>query len=326
MIDDEEALTTSLKVLTINNDARKYGTFAEIGAGQEVAREFVHAGKASGTIAKSIASYDTVCSDAIYGSAPNHVSQERLRLMLDCEYRYLIERLGPICADQTSFFVFANTVATSNNNGSNEAHGWMGVRFQCEPEGESSEIVLHLRMRGREASLQRRIVGIVGVNLINGAFYYRDELRRLIESLQDDLEPDRMEIDVLRVSGPHFKSVDNRLMALHLLECGVAIGIEELLALFNEKGHRHLEGGILESLGKLFMNAVKLYVGIVGFDTGAVNIVPRDVLRRIGTHDRTREEMAPGSLAQGITRRAPYGFEDDAVAPRSAQVGTSGAV
>jgi hypothetical protein len=153
MNENKELLTTTQKALTINKDGSKYGTFAEIGAGQEVAREFFHAGGASGTIAKSISAYDMVFSDAIYGKAPRYVSRERLKLMLDHEYQLLIERLGATRGDQTSFFVFANTVATSNYKGTNEAHGWLGIRLQIEPMGEPSEIVLHVRMWDKEAAL-----------------------------------------------------------------------------------------------------------------------------------------------------------------------------
>src|ERR1700684_3446419 len=142
MNDSNELLTTTQKALTINLDVPKYGTFAEIGAGQEVAREFFHAGGASGTIAKSISAYDMVFRDAIYGKSPRYVSRERLNLMLDHEYELLVERLSGIRGVRTNFFVFADTVATSNEQGTNEAHGWLGIRFQAEPLGEPSEIVL----------------------------------------------------------------------------------------------------------------------------------------------------------------------------------------
>jgi hypothetical protein len=143
MNESKELLTTTQKARTINFDGPLYGTFAEIGAGQEVAREFFHAGGASGTIAKSISAYDMVFSDAIYGKAPRYVSRERLKLMLDHEYDLLIERLSATRGDKTKFFVFADTVATINFKGTNEAHGWLGIRFQTEPMGEPSEIVLH---------------------------------------------------------------------------------------------------------------------------------------------------------------------------------------
>jgi hypothetical protein len=217
----KDLLTTTQKALTINLDALKYGTFAEIGAGQEVAREFFHAGGASGTIAKTISAYDMAFSDAIYGKAPRYVSSERLKLMLDHEYQLLIHRLGPTRGAGTAFFAFADTVSTSNFKNTNEAHGWLGYKFQPGPGEEASEIVLHVRMWDKEAALQQQALGVVGVNLIYGALYYREDLPRLIESLRDNLEAERVEIDMLRFSGPSFTHVDNRLMSLHLVECGL---------------------------------------------------------------------------------------------------------
>jgi hypothetical protein len=376
-----ELLTTTQKARTMNFDKPKYGTLAEIGAGQEVAREFFHAGGASGTIAKSISAYDMVVSDAIYGKTARYVSRERLKFMLDHEYELLIERLSPIRGERTTFFVFADTVATSNHQGTNEAHGWLGLRFQTEPMGEPSEIVLHVRMWDKDSVLQQQALGIVGINLIYGALYYRSDPGKLIESLKDNLGVDRIEVDMVHLSGHCFENVDNRLMALHLVEVkltnavmfgpqgevlqpsevlhkkpilvergsfrpvthvnvdmincaaaqfvqepsvkgkelivlmeitmsnllaegrldaqdflsrvdlladlgftvlisdypeyyrltsyfrryskemiGVAMGINNLLEVFNEKYYENLEGGILESFGRLFRNAVKLYV------------------------------------------------------------------
>jgi hypothetical protein len=301
--------------------------------------------------------------------------------MLDHEYQLLIDRLSGVRGDRTKFFVFADTVATSNFKGTNEAHGWLGLRFQTEPMGEPSEIVLHVRMWDKEAVLQQQALGIVGVNFLYGAFYYRDDLGKLIESLRDNLGTDRIEIDMLRFSGPAFESCDNRLMSLYLvkfgltnavmfgqngevlqpsevlhkkailvergsfrpvthvnvdmLNCataqfvqeplvkgkdmvvlmeitmnnllaagaldaqdflsrvdlladigftvlisnyseyyrltsyfrrytkemiGVAMGINNLIEIFNEKYYENLEGGILESFGRLFRNSVKLYI------------------------------------------------------------------
>ena len=214
-----ELLTTTQKARRINLDAPMYGTFAEIGAGQEVAREFFHAGGASGTIAKSISAYDMVFSDAIYGKSPRYVSRERLSLMLDHEYALLLERLRGIRGERTNFFVFADTVATGNHQRSSEAHGWLGIRFQAAPMGEPSEILLHVRMWDNDSVLQQQALGIVGVNLIYGALYLRSEPRQLIESLQDNLGTDRIEVDMLRFSGSCFEAVDNRLMSLHLVEC-----------------------------------------------------------------------------------------------------------
>jgi hypothetical protein len=231
MNDQKEFLTTLQKALTINLDVPKYGTFAEIGAGQEVAREFFQAGGASGTIAKSISAYDMVFSDAIYGKAPRYVSRERLKLMLDHEYQLLIDRLSSVRGDRTNFFVFADTVATVNFKGTNEAHGWLGLRFQTEPKGEPSEIMLHVRMWDKEAVLQQQALGVVGVNLVYGGLYYRADLEKLIESLRDNLGMNRIEIDMLRFSGPAFESVDNRLMSLFLVKYGLTNAV-----MFGQKG------------------------------------------------------------------------------------------
>ncbi|HEY1792856.1 MAG TPA: TonB-dependent receptor [Opitutaceae bacterium] len=231
MSEQKELLTTTQKALTINLDPPKYGTFAEIGAGQEVAREFFLAGGASGTIAKSISAYDMVFSDAIYGKAPRYVSRERLKMMLDHEYQLLIDRLSSVRGERTCFFVFADTVATTNFKLNNEAHGWFGLRFQTEPKGVPSEIVLHVRMWDKEAVLQQQALGIVGVNLIYGALYYRTDPGKLIESLRDNLTGDRIEVDMLRFSGPAFENVDNRLMSLYLVKYGLTNAV-----MFGQKG------------------------------------------------------------------------------------------
>jgi hypothetical protein len=381
MDDQKDLLTTNRKALTINLDEPKYGTFAEIGAGQEVARVFFHAGGAAGTIAKSISAYDMAFSDAIYGKAPRYVSKERLTLMLEHENRLLIERLGAVRGDHTTFFVFADTVAAKSYKGTNEAHGWLGIRLQLEPRGEFSDIYVHVRMWDKENVLQQEALGIIGTNLIYGAFYCREDPTRFVQSLLDNLGADRIEVDMLQFVGPAFQHVDNRLISLQLvqngltnavmfgsngavlqpsevlykkailvergsfrpvthlnvdmLNCataqfvqeplakgkdvvvlmeitmnnllaegsldaedflsrvdllgalgltvlisnyseyyrltsyfrrytkemiGVAMGINNLLEVFNEKYYDNLEGGILESFGRLFRNAVKLYI------------------------------------------------------------------
>ena len=342
---------------------------------------FFQAGAASGTIAKSISAYDMSFSDAIYGKAPRYVSQERLALMLDHEYDLLLARLAEQRGERTTFFVFANTVSARNFTGTNEAHGWLGVRFQTAPGGPPSDIILHVRMWDKENVLQQQALGIIGVNAIYGAFYYHADPHKFIASLLDNLTPARIEVDMLRFSGPAFATVDNRLMSLALvqngltnavmfgsggevlqpsevlykkailvergsfrpvthvnvdmLNCataqfvqepnvkgkdvivlmeitmnnllaageldaadflsrvdlladigftvlisnyseyyrltsyfrrytkemiGVAMGINNLLELFNEKYYENLEGGILESFGRLFRNAVRLYI------------------------------------------------------------------
>ncbi len=221
MSEQKDLLTTNRKALTINLADRIYGTFAEIGAGQEVARVFFQAGGASGTIAKTISAYDMTFSDAIYGKAPRYVSRERLALMLDHEYELLIERLAVQRGERTTFFVFADTVSTRNFKGTNESHGWMGIRFQSEPGGPPSDIVLHVRMWDKDALLQQQALGIVGTNLIYGAFNYRHEPGQFVESLLDNLGPERVEVDMLKFSGPAFQDVDNRLMSLHLVRHGL---------------------------------------------------------------------------------------------------------
>jgi hypothetical protein len=381
MPEQKELLTTNRKALTINLDERKYGTFAEIGAGQEVARIFFQAGGASGTIAKTISAYDMNFSDAIYGKAPRYVSRERLGLMLDREFDLLRERLGASRGDRTAFFVFADTVATKGFKGTNDAHGWMGIRFQAEPQGAASEVLLHVRMWDKENVQQQEALGIAGTNLIYAAFYYRADPERFIASLVDNLGSQRFEVDMIKFSGPAFAHLDNRVMALRLVQqgltnavllgpggdvlqpsevlykkavllergtfrpvnrvnldmltcataqfvqdprvrgkevvvlleitmnnllaagtldardflaradllgelgfvtmvsnyseyyrltsyfrrftremIGVALGVNNLLEIFNEKYYEHLEGGILESFGRMFKHAVKLYV------------------------------------------------------------------
>lgn len=217
MTDQKDLLTTNRKALTINLDEPKYGTFAEIGAGQEVARIFFQAGGAAGTVAKSMSAYDMTFSDAIYGKAPRYVSRERLALMLDHEYTLLLERLNEKRGANTTFFAFANTVAARNFKGTNECHGWIGMRFQTEPHGPPSDITIHVRMWDKDNLLQQQALGVVGANLIYGAFYYRDNPEQLIKSLLDNIGPERIEVDMLKMSGPAFGPVDNRLMSLYLV-------------------------------------------------------------------------------------------------------------
>jgi hypothetical protein len=221
MPDQKELLTTNRKALTVNLDEPLYGTFAEIGAGQEVARVFFQAGGASGTIAKTISAYDMAFSDAIYGKAPRYVSKERLKLMLDHEFQLLIERLGSVRGDTTTFFVFADTVAAKSYKSKNDGHGWMGVRFQTQPKGEPSEIILHVRMWDKDNVSQQEALGIIGTNLVYGAAYYRNDPAKLVQSLIDNLGAERIEVDMLQFGGPAFAVVDNRLMSLLLVQYGL---------------------------------------------------------------------------------------------------------
>ncbi|MDD3180658.1 MAG: TonB-dependent receptor [Opitutaceae bacterium] len=219
--DNNNPLTTNRKALTINLDDLKYGTFAEIGAGQEVARHFFQAGGAAGTVAKSISAYDMTFSDAIYGKAPRYVSRERLVTMLDHEYTLLQERLGAQRGAGTTFFVFADTVAAKSYRGNNDCHGWLGMRFQTQPGTEPSDIILHVRMCDRENVMQQQALGVVGVNLIYGAFYNRHDPRKFIQSLIDNLSVERIEVDMLKFTGPAFAQVDNRLLSLLLVQSGL---------------------------------------------------------------------------------------------------------
>jgi hypothetical protein len=216
----DQTLSANQKALRINLDAIRYGTFAEIGAGQEVARWFFRAGGASGTVAKTISAYDMAVSDAIYGPAQRYVSRQRLRSMLDHEYNLLLERLDKTRGDKTAFFVFANTVATSSFKGHEEGHGWMGIRFQTAPREQPSEILIHVRMSDKVAERQQEALGVVGVNLIHGSCYLYKNPESLIQSLLDDLSWERVEVDMIRFSGPAFAGVDNRLMALQLVKQG----------------------------------------------------------------------------------------------------------
>src|SRR2546422_185298 len=187
----EMDIGTNKKALQINLDAKKYGTFAEIGAGQEVARRFFHVGGASGTVAKTISAYDMTFSDAIYGTADRYVSRNRLQTMLDHEYNLLIERLNEKFGNERTFFVFADTVATRSFKQHNESHGWLGVRFQEQPRCEPSQIIIHVRILDETNADQQEALGVIGVNLLYGEFYY-SQPEKLISSLHENFVPGRL--------------------------------------------------------------------------------------------------------------------------------------
>jgi hypothetical protein len=222
MNDERPRLGTHQKALKINLDPLRYGSLAEIGAGQEVARWLFQVGAAAGTIAKSISAYDMTVSDAIYGRCKRYVSRERLQAMLEHEYDLNLERLKDSRGDSTAFFAFADTVAARNYHGTNECHGWMGVKFQAHPRDEVSQITLHVRMLDVENSLQQEALGIVGVNLLYGAFFFHHRPEWLIESLLDGLSTARIEIDMIEFSGIEFRHVDNRVMSLRLVQLGLS--------------------------------------------------------------------------------------------------------
>jgi hypothetical protein len=215
-------LGTKQKALAINLDPQIYGSFAEIGAGQDVAANFFKAGASSGTIAKTMSAYDMTFSDAIYGAQQlrRYVSEPRLISMLDHEYGLLIERLAEQRGNTTTFFAFSGTFSALNYHKTNEGHGWMGVRFQLEPNGVLHDVVIHVKLLDNDNNLQQQAVGILGVNLIYACFYYHTNPPVFLMSLMDNLSKDRIQIDMIRFEGPNFSKVDNRLMSLHLVRYG----------------------------------------------------------------------------------------------------------
>ncbi|MTI63880.1 TonB-dependent receptor [Methylophaga sp.] len=221
-MEQNRPLSPGAKALEVNLDEIRYGSFAEIGAGQEVVRWFFRVGGAAGTIAKSISAYDMKVSDDIYGKAPRYVCRERLEDMLDLEYKLNIERLNEQRGESTAFFAFADTVSARNYHGTNECHGWLGIRFQTEPHAAPSDIIIHVRMLDHENALQQEALGIIGVNLIYGAFHLSHNPDLLVKSLLDNLTTDRIEVDMIDLSGDAFLHVDNRVVSLRLVQLGLS--------------------------------------------------------------------------------------------------------
>lgn len=219
-----EIFETKRKALKINLDSAIYGTFAEIGAGQEVARNFFEAGAASGTIAKTMSAYDMAFSDAIYGveESGRYVSRERLTKMLSHEFNLLTERLHTEKYYNKRFFAFADTVTTLNFAKTNDPHGWLGIRFQNEVDGPVNDIIIHVRLLDSDNRLQSKVLGILGVNLVFAAYYYANDPQVMIESLVDNLSIGCVEIDLVKVSGPVFENVNERLLNLYLIAKGFA--------------------------------------------------------------------------------------------------------
>ena len=217
-----EPKTTGGKALDLNLNPGIYGSFAEIGAGQEVGRWFFRVGGAAGTIAKTMSAYDKKVSDAIYGTAERYVSSGRLIAMLDHEYDLLLERLDLERGRESAFFAFADTVTAQNYAGDADCHGWMGIRFQTHPQSEANQILLHTRMLDQEGIDQQEALGILGVNLIYGASHYADDPEKLLGSLLDNLGRRRIEVDMIEFTGSAFSDVDNRLLSLRLVEFGLS--------------------------------------------------------------------------------------------------------
>jgi hypothetical protein len=217
----EEIHGVQQKALKINLDARKFGTFAEIGAGQEVARWFFHVGRAGSTVAKCISAYDIAISEGLYGPTEQNVSRQRLEAMLDREFKELTGHLDRTRGEATTFFVFADTAATHTHSHRPVGHAWLGIRFQTEPRADPSEIIIHVETLDPATADQQEALSLAGVNLIYGAFYYLDDPNHLVGTLIDDLSRRRIEVDLIKFSGPAFAGVDYRLMSLQLVEQGL---------------------------------------------------------------------------------------------------------
>lgn len=209
---------TQKKALQVNLDSKIYGAIVEIGAGQETARQFFSAGAAAGTVAKTMSAYDMQVSDDVYGKAGRYVSKERCEQMLRHEYDLMLNRLSESRGSESHFFAYAATVTARSYSQKNECHGWIGVRRQLSPGAEPSEILLHVRMLDDTNKEQSEALGILGVNLVHGAYYHSDTPKTIIDNLQDGMGHDkRIEIDMIHFSGPDFANVENRLMNLHLI-------------------------------------------------------------------------------------------------------------
>lgn len=211
--------TTSNKALRLNLDEKKYGTIVEIGAGQEVARQFFLAGAAAGTIAKTMSAYDMKFSDAIYGVQENrrYVSKARVKAMMSQEFDLVVDRVGDVRSKSSRYFSYAATVAAKSFNRNNECHAWCGVQIQMYPGAEPSSITIHVRMHDKTAEEQQSALGDLGVNLIYAAYYYFENPKTIIDSLTDNIGKDRIEIDAIEFEGPYFEDIDNRAINLHLI-------------------------------------------------------------------------------------------------------------
>ena len=224
---EREILSTNRKALKINLNPSIFGSFAEIGGGQEVARHFFQAGGASGTVAKTISAYDKVYSDALYKSAESsrYVSEIRLCDMLMAEYGELSKILGPVRGNNSIFFSFANTVEILNYQKNNRGQGWIGIRFQLKPETDANQVTIHVNLLENDGLMQQSTLGILGVNLIYACFYLYEFPGQFIRSLMDNLSSDRLEITMIRMEGPDLNYVDNRLLSVQLVKNGMTSAI-----------------------------------------------------------------------------------------------------
>ncbi|UCG27857.1 MAG: hypothetical protein JSV24_00430 [Bacteroidales bacterium] len=260
---EREIFSIKRKALRLNLNQSIYGTLAEIGGGQEVARAFFQAGGASGTVAKSISAYDKTFSDTIYNENKpgRYVSENRLMKMLDKEFDELNLVLDEDRHRDTNFFVFANTVETLNFNKDNDPQGWLGVRFQLAPDSTPNDVVLHVRLLENDSLLQQYTLGALGVNLIYACFHYHDQPNTFLKSLTDYLSTDRIEITMIRMTGPQLKYVDNRLLAVQLVSNGMTNAI-----MFDRNGNVQEPADMLYKKNILAFRGSFRPITYVGFD------------------------------------------------------------
>lgn len=260
---EREILSTTRKALLINLDGKFYGTIAEIGGGQEVARNFFQAGGASGTIAKTISAYDMAYSDALYckGKKERYVSKERLQKMLSIEYNELISVLKETRDPKTCFFVFANTVVTLNYTKDNDARGWLGVKFQLQSDSDPNEVVVHTSLLENDNLLQQYTLGILGINLIHACLYHHDNPTAFLNALMDNLSTDRLEITMIHTSGPELNYIDNRLLSVQLVKNGMAKA-----TMFDRYGNVYEPSDLLYKKNVLAFRGSFRPITYVGFD------------------------------------------------------------
>ena len=300
-----EIYETKRKALKINLNEKIYGTFAEIGAGQEVARNFFNAGAASGTIAKTMSAYDMAFSDAIYGveHSGRYVSQSRLLKMLDHEYALLDKRLNGEKYDDKRLFAFANTVTAINFSKTNDPHGWIGIRFEQEPGGPVNDIIFHVRLLDNDNLLQQKVLGILGVNLVFAAYYYTRDVQTMIESLADNLSQGSVEIDLVKVSGPVFEGVNERLINLYLIAKGFSKA-----AIFSPKGIAYQSKDFLYKKDIMILRTKYRQKSNPNFDL--FNLAVDQFKRNLGIQDDNLVVMIEVLMGNVLDRRPEFTPED----------------
>lgn len=298
---ERKSLDTDQKALEINLETNIYGSFAEIGAGQEVARYFFKVGAAAGTIAKTMSAYDKVVSDDIYGESKDgrYVSESRLKDMLDHEYSLMTKRLEGTRPD-TRLFAFADTVRAKGYSDTGYTHGWLGLRFQLEPDGEPNDFILHVKMLDNSSLLQQQAIGTLGVNMIYAAYHYYKAPEILIQSLCDSLN-NRVVIDMIRLTGPSFKDYDNRLLSLYLVKHGLtevslitpdksSIHASEFLyrkSLMVVRGHYRPPTVVSDDA---FKASKKQFIRELGIDENDTVIMPEITLTNLRKEGEIRDE------------------------------------